>query len=64
MIVAEKMQNAVDQQFGEVLFEADAGRLRFSLACFHGYDHISQEMGRNVGKGALIHGKRQDVGRS
>ena len=64
MIEAEQVQNTMNQQFGEMEGKADAGRLRLTLAGFHRNDHIAQQMGGDVAKGPLVHGKGQDVGRA
>ena len=64
MIEAEQMQDTMNQQFGEMELEAHAAGFCLALAGFHRNDHIPQQVGDDVAKGALLHGKGQDIGRA
>jgi hypothetical protein len=63
MIEAEQVQDTMNQQFGEMELEAHAAGFRLALAGFHRNDHIPQQVGGDVAKRALFHGKGQDIGR-
>jgi len=63
MVIAEQMQDTVDQQFIESALPAQIGFLCFSGGGIHRYHHITQKMRAQMGKFALAHGKGDDVGR-
>ena len=61
MVIAKQMQDTVDQQFIKSALFVQTGFMRLSGSCIHRYHHITQKMGRQMGKFALAHGKGDDV---
>ena len=61
MVIAEKMQDSVNQKFIESALDAQAEILRFFSSSICGYYHVAQKMGGDMGKFTLTHGKGNDV---
>ncbi len=64
VVIAEQMQNAVNEQFGEAFFKSDAGGLGLAQARLDGYDHIAQQMRAQFCKFTLLHGEGNHIGGS
>ncbi len=63
MIVAEQMENAVQQQKNQLAFEGDAGLGGIPGRCLGGDHHIAKQLGAKIPSLPLAHGEGDDVGR-
>lgn len=64
MVVPAEMQNAMHQQLGDPLVQAQARRPGFPAGGVHGDDHIAQKGWGEIGESAFAHRKGNDVGRA
>ena len=62
MVVAQKMQDAVDQQEHKLFIEADIVLPGLPGCGLQGDNHVPQKLGLYLGKGGIPHGKGDDVG--
>ena len=62
MIIAQKMQYAVDEKSGHLLVQGHGPPVCLPLRGRNGYGDIAQKMGLHSGKSAVVQGKRDDIG--
>ena len=63
MIIAEKMQDSMNEQLIEPAPRADAAILRLPGSGIRRNHHIAQKVGGDMGKFTLPHGKSNYIGR-
>jgi hypothetical protein len=64
VVKSKEVQDPVDQELVESRFNRYAGVLCFAGCCVEGYDHISQEVRVNLPESAILHCKRNHIGRA
>lgn len=62
MIVAQKMEDAMDHQKEDLVLSLPSNRPGLASGSFYGDDHIPQNLGVNHGRLPTRHGKSDDVG--
>lgn len=62
MVVAEEMQDAVDQQLVKAFIYAEPGHFGFLKTGIHRYDDIPKQLGIDIAMGPFTHRKGDDVG--
>ena len=62
MVKSGQMQHAVNQKLDQTLSKRDTGKICFFFRGIRRYDHISQQIRRNLRELAFPHGKGNHIG--
>lgn len=63
MVVAEQMQGTMDEKVRQLCGQRVTAGMGLALGSLSGNDDIPQQLGMEMGKGPLSHGKGQHIGR-